>query len=97
MKQEDIFAKLISSRQHYYESVFGKEDTVLQKIQKQAKLEGIEYMQLSPGERSYFTTPHPSCPSEQSCGDWRTLWVLHSPYCPWTCGFRLCLFTGYGF
>lgn len=37
-------------RAHYYESVFGREDTVLRKIRAQAQSQGIEHMQLSPAD-----------------------------------------------
>lgn len=39
-----------AQRNKYYESIFGKEDAVLQKIRRQAEIEGIEYMQLSRGD-----------------------------------------------
>ena len=35
-------------RLQYYESAFGKEDSLLKKIRKHAQKQGIEYMQLSP-------------------------------------------------
>ncbi len=34
----------------YYETVFGKEDSILHKIREQSQLEGIEHMQLSGGD-----------------------------------------------
>ena len=97
MKLEDIFEKLIGPRQNYYENVFGKEDTALQKIRKQAELEGIEYMQLNRGDASVLQllTQLAQVKKAVEIGGLYGYSTLHIARGP--CGFWLCLFTRYGF